>query len=180
MDRSHYGGHLGLKASYERGRVWNLTVRAEGMALGSGYTWSVFDQGYLIDRWTGLTNRLAATRFALGGRLDTQFEYRDALILGGQFATCSQDGRHDLSAFARVPFERATISASWRVRAPDKALGLLDPGNALAAFAARFILMPPLSAELLIAHDWRVDAGDGRFHPTTTALLSIAASWASE
>lgn len=180
MDRSHYGGHLGLKAGYGHAKTWSLTVRAEGMALGSGYTWSVFDQGYLIDRWTGLTNRLAATRFALGGRLDTQFEYRDALIVGGQFASCSQSGRHDLSAFARVPFEKVTLSGSWRVRAPDTSLGLFDPDNALAALSARFSLMSPLSAEFLIAHDWRVNTADGRFRPTTTALFSIAAGWASE
>ena len=180
MDRAHYGGHFGLKLSYIRDRAWNVSVRTEGMVLGSGYSWSLFDQGYLIDRWTGLTNRIAATRFALGGRLETQVSYRDALIVGGQFASCSEDGRHDLSAYARVPLETVTLTASWRVRAPESTLGLFDPANAIAAAAARLALTPPLSAELLIARDWRVDSVEGRFRPTTTALLSLAADWASE
>lgn len=178
MDQSHFGGHLGLLLGYARSRAWKIRVRTEGMVLGPGYTWSLYDQGYLIDRWTGLTNRLAATEFALGGRLDAHVAYRDALIIGGHFASCSQDGRHDLSAFARIPLEKVTISASWRVRAPETGSGLFYPSNAIAAAAAQFRLTAPLSAEFLIARDWRVDVEHGRFQPTTTALLSLAARWA--
>ena len=180
MDQSNVGGHLGLLVGYARNPKWSVRVRTEGMVLGPGYTWSLYDQGYLIDRWTGLTNRLAATEFALGGRLSTQVAYRNALIVGGQFASCSQDGRHDLSAYARIPLEKVTLSASWRVRAPETGSGLFSPANAIAAAAAQLKLTRPLSAELLIARDWRVDVHEGRFKPTSTALLSLAEHWAQD
>ncbi len=177
LDMSAYGAHLGLSLGYEDRGLWTVKGGFEAMVLGAGYTWSLFDHGYLIDRWTGLDTGLKESKFALGGRFDLQVGYANALIIGGQFANCSQAGRADLSAFLRVPLKRVTLSAFWRVRRPRETIGVLKPKDAMVAIATQFILTSPLSAQLMVARDWRVSEGQEVFRPTTTALFTLQLRW---
>jgi hypothetical protein len=177
IDLSAFGGHFGIKLGYDDRGLWRFTGRLEGMILGEGYTWGLFDQGYLIDRWTGLNQRLDTADFSLGGRVDLQLGYANAFILGGQFAQCSQAGRADLSAFLRVPLKRTTLTAFWRVRGPKETIRLFDFGSAMSAISVDIEITSLVSAELMMSRDWRTDINEDVFEPTTTGMVSLALDW---
>jgi hypothetical protein len=87
------GAHAGIEFSYEVPKRWRINVRMMAMGLSRGYTWSLFDTGYLIDRWRGIDKELSESEDTYGAQGHIQFSIADALIIGIEYADCQQAGR---------------------------------------------------------------------------------------
>jgi len=173
-----WGTHLGVELEVDDGRDWRVELASNLMILGENYTWSLFDTGYLIDRWRGISDELAVAKQALGSRSNLQVTYADSVIVGTHYADAQQAGRADLGAWVRVPFKRATVGAYWRVRRVQAGAAFFDFDEVLAALSAHATLTHPLSVEFTLSRDWFAQPS-GRYAPHTSALLSVEARWSN-
>ena len=143
------------------------------MVLGEQYTWSLFDTGYLVDRWGGTASaRLRATQ-TLGGRGGVLLVYGEIWIFGGEYADCVQSGRSDLSSWMSMPIGRTTLTAMWRQRRVQDRMELFEADTALAAIAAQVQLTSHSALSAFIAREWRTKVENNAFVPTTTVGLTI-------
>lgn len=179
IDGTGFGLHSGLALDVDFGEAWRWVTAVEGLLLGPGYTWSLFDTGYLIDRYRNIPQQLRRARLTYGARFTNRLVFSDIAILGAHFAQVDQSGRADLDVFGAVVLGRVNMSGTWRVRSPKRLLGLFSHRHGLAAFNAQLELAGPLSAGLLLARDWRVQRDSLQLRPTTTLLMSIEGAWSS-
>ncbi len=179
IDGTGFGLHSGLALDVDLGGAWRWVTAVEGLLLGPGYTWSIFDKGYLIDRYRNIPEQLRRARLTYGARFTNRLVFSERALLGVHFAQVDQSGRADLDVFGAVVLGRVNMSGTWRARSPKRVLGLFSHRHGLAAFNAQLELAGPLSAGLLLARDWRIKPDSLELRPTTTLLMSIEGAWSS-
>lgn len=186
LDRDRLGAHLGLAGAGRPHPDWRLEGRLEGIALGEGYLWSPFDTGYLVDRYRRLLAAATDLEPTLGLRTGLTVAYREAIVVGAEYADALATGRADLSAWLQVPLANFTLGGYWRQRAGPKRASVFDPSEALAAAAATMQLSPGWWVDLTLARVWRVlpadpdDAGPANtpaLIPTTEFFVTLEAAF---
>lgn len=180
LDRDRVGAHLGLAGAGRPHPDWRIEGRLEGIALGEGYLWSPFDTGYLVDRYRRLLAAADGLEATLGGRAGLTVAYREAVVVGAEYADALTSGRADLSAWLQVPLEDLSVGAYWRQRAGPERLSVFDPAEALAAAAATMQLSPGWWVDVTLARVWRVlpdEAGEPALAPTTEFFVTLEAAF---
>ncbi|MED5358957.1 MAG: hypothetical protein VYD85_11145, partial [Pseudomonadota bacterium] len=167
------GGHFGLIGEAQVAGKWLVKGRLELMFLGAHYTWSVFDTGYLIDRWGHIEAERDGAASTLGGRAGFQLEYGQVWIFGAEYADCGQSGRADFSTWLSAPIGRTTLTAMWRQRRVHHRTELFDPSNALAAVSSQIRLTRLFAFAFFLAREWRTTPEANAFEPTTTVGLTL-------
>lgn len=171
IDGSHPGVHLGLRGTLRTGK-WRIGLLGEGMFLGEGYDWALFDTGYLIDRQVLKAPAVAAFDQAWGGRGQLTVGYADALVVGAEYADANAPGRADLSLWLQIPARELSVTAFWRQRYGAARTDVFDPAESLAAIAATVPVHDNIWLSLTTAHVWRVDERQARLEAFTEAGLT--------
>lgn len=206
LDAEAAGAHLGLVGATRPSVDWRLEGRVEGILLSPGYRWSPFDTGFLIDRYSGDldTGGTVSTpgsdvgrneEGTVGGRVGLTVAYREAVVVGAEYADALVDGRADVSAWLQVPLSRYTVVGYWRQRGGPERASVFDPSEALAAAAGIMQLSDGWWIDVTLARVWRVldePAGSGeqppgtegaqatpalRYEPTTEFFITLEANF---
>ncbi|MCB9525628.1 MAG: hypothetical protein H6702_19935 [Myxococcales bacterium] len=166
------GLHLGARGHVALADAWRLEAGAELILAGAEYDWAPFDTGWLVDRWRFAGDRARLDDGALAGRLFMIARLQTHAEVGLEYADANAPGRRDLSAWTRLPFERAQVRAFWRQRGRG---GVLDGDSAMAAVSTLVPLNRHWSVGGNAARMWRVPAEGEAYAPITEFMLVIEA-----
>lgn len=167
------GVHAGVRAEFAIDEAW-LTFLVEGMWFGRKYDWSIFDTGYLIDRfflsWAAI-NELPS---GYGGRFGVSLE-ADDLSVGLEYANAADTERADLTAWAIIPNDYIRARAFWRRRMGDADNLSIGFDRTLAAASGGINLANLGWLDGTIARVWRTDTQDGvaLYRPFTEASATL-------
>ena len=179
IETEGWGIHTGIALGFQNRNDWRVQFRFLGMRSGRDYTWSLFDTSYLIDRWRGIESELEQAEAVWGLQGLFQLTVQDALIIGAEYTDVEQSNRTDFGAWVRVPLERFTVGAFWKVRRVDGFGEIFDWDQLLAAASGRYRVNDWFTVTGVLSRDWFIDRERATYTPQTTILLMAGFNWES-
>lgn len=167
------GVHAGVRAEFALDDAW-LTFLIEGMWFGRKYDWSIFDTGYLIDRFFLSWEAINELPSGYGARFGASLE-ADDLSVGIEYANAAGTERADLTAWAIIPNDYIRARAFWRRRMGDANNLSIGFDRTLAAASGGINLANLGWLDGTIARVWRTDTQDGvaLYRPFTEVSATI-------
>ncbi len=175
-----WGIHSGLELAFQDRDDWRVQIRFLGMRSGRDYTWSLFDTSYLIDRWRGIESELENAEAVWGLQGLFQLTVQNALIIGLEYTDVEQADRTDFGAWMRVPLDRFTLGAFWKVRRVNGFVEIFDWNDLLAAVSGRYRVNDWFTVTSVLSRDWFIDRDFATYAPNTTLLLMAGFDWANQ
>ena len=105
---------------------------------------------------------------------------QNALIIGLEYTDVEQADRTDFGAWLRVPLDRFTLGAFWKVRRVNGFVEVFDWNDLLAAVSGRYRVNDWFTVTSVLSRDWFIDRDFATYAPNTTLLIMAGFDWANQ